>query len=232
MIIELYNIAMAGTMAIAGFLLTRDYVHFLQSTHSVSAVVKSIQHVFSNTVVSSSNSGTKMGYYPVLEYTMKGGPIAFTCIDEGAANRFHIGDKIRLFVSKSRRKSSRDCRSFVLLQVMLSVLVVGLLLAAFIPSTGMGLLHIIESSFVVATCLVVIVRFKRAQDETVDMHTYDIDSGKASYWLREPTAFKHWCKKFENKRQATRVRLSQMFGACCFVVSGGLAFGAIANALG
>ncbi len=229
MLVELYNVAMAGTMAVAGLLLTRDYVRFLKSTHQVNAVVKTIQHVF---LPSNARSGTKSGYYPVLEYKTNQGPVAFTCIDERAANRFHIGDKVKLHVSKSRRTGTRNCRTFVLLSAMLAVLVGGLFLSALVPDSGIGSLHIIVASFVVATSLFVIVRFKRDQDESMEMQTFDCDGGNASYWLKEPTAFKHWCKALHDRKQAARVRLSQAFGFCCFVISGGIAAGALSPVLG
>lgn len=224
MLVELYNIAMASTMAVAGVLLTRDYVRFLQSNHSVNAVVKTIQHVFTP---SSLRTGTKSGYYPVLEYQTESGPISFTCVDELAANRFHIGDELKLHVSKSRRTHNRNCRTFVLLSAMLAVLVTGLFAAAIEPSLGLSLAHIIVSSFVVATCLFVIVRYKREQDESSMMQTLDIDSGRARYWLREPTAFKHWRTCFNDKKQNSKVRLSQAFGGVCFAIAGGIAFGSI-----
>jgi len=222
-------VAMSGTMAIAGLLLTRDYVRFLKSTHQVNAVVKSIQHVF---LPSNARSGTKSGYYPVLEYKTNQGPVSFTCIDERAANRFHIGDKVKLHVSKSRRTSTRNCRTFLLLSVMLAVLVGGLFLSALVPDSGIGSMHIIVASFVVATSLFVIVRFKRDQDESMEMQTIDVDGGSAHYWLKEPTAFKHWCKSLHDKKQAARVRFSQAFGLCCFIISGGIAFGSLLPVLG
>lgn len=229
MLVEFYNIAMASTMAVAGVLLTRDYVRFLKSTHQVNAVVKSIQHVF---LPSNARSGTKSGYYPVLEYRTEQGPVAFTCIDELAANRFHIGDRIKLHVSKSRRTSSRNCRTFVLLSTMLTVLICGLLFSALVPDSGIGSMHIIVASFVVATSLFVIVRFKRDQDENLAMQTIDVDGGSARYWLKEPTAFKHWRKTLNDRKQAARVRFSQAFGVCCFVISGGIAFGTLFPAFG
>lgn len=229
MLVELYNVAMSGTMAIAGLLLTRDYVRFLKSTHQVNSVVKSIQHVF---LPSNARSGTKSGYYPVLEYKTNQGPVAFTCIDERAANRFHIGDKVKLHVSKSRRTTTRNCRTFVLLSVMLAILVGGLFLSALIPDSGIGAMHIIVASFVVATSLFVIVRFKRDQDESMEMQTIDVDGGSARYWLKEPTAFKHWCRSLHDKKQAARVRFSQAFGLCCFIISGGIAFGSLLPVLG
>lgn len=229
MLVELYNIAMASTMAVAGLLLTRDYVRFLKSTHQVNASVKSIQHVF---LPSNARSGTKSGYYPVLEYKTEQGPIEFTCIDELAANRFHIGDKIKLHVSKSRRTELRNCRTFLLLSAMLAVLIGGLFLSALVPNSGIGPLHIIVASFVVATCLFVIVRFKRDQDQNMALQTLDVDGGSARYWLKEPTAFKHWCRTLHDRKQAARVRFSQAFGACCFIMSGGIAFGGLLPFLG
>ncbi|KZZ60051.1 hypothetical protein A3762_03500 [Oleiphilus sp. HI0125] len=224
MLVEMYNIAMAATMAIAGLLLTRDYVRFLQSTHKMNALVKSVQHVFSP---SSHRGTTKSGYYPVLEYRSEDGPVSFTCIDPEAADRFHIGDKIKLHVSKSRRSHSRNCRTFVALSLMLSLLVSGMLISALVPDSGIGLMHIIIASFVVAVCLFVIVRFKREQDETENLQTLDIENGDVRYCLREPTAFNQWRKSFYDRKQAVRVRMSQVFGACCFVASGSIVVGAI-----
>lgn len=222
MLVEMYNAAMASTMAVAGLLLTRDYVRFLQSTHRMNAVVQTIQHVF----LPQGATGTKSGYYPVLEYKTVQGPVAFTCIDENVANRFHIGDGVKLHVSKSRRSHNRNCRTFVLLSAMLGLLIVGLFAAALIPESGLSPMHIIVSSFVVATCLFVIVRFKREQDEASSMQSVELDGGNAHYWLREPTAFKNWYKSFYDRKQLTRVRFSRAFGACCFVASAGIAIGA------
>jgi len=227
MLVEMYNVAMASTMAVAGLLLTRDYVRFLQSTHRMNAVVRTIQHVF----LPQGSSGTKSGYYPVLEYKTAQGPVAFTCVDNTVANRFHIGDQVQLHVSKSRRNQNRNCRTFVLLSVMLGLLICGLFGAALVPESGLSLLHIIIASFVVAICLFVIVRFKREQDEANSMQSLELDGGNAHYWLREPTAFKLWYKNFYDHKQIARVRLSRAFGACCFVASGGIAIGSAFSVL-
>jgi len=229
MLIDLYNIAMAGTMAVAGVLLSRDYVRFLQSTHCVNAKVKSVQHVFNSP---SAESGIKSGYYPVLEYRSDSGPVSFTCIDEQVSNRFHIGDRIKLHVTKSRRSELRNCKTFVLLNVMLTILIAGQIASAAIPQSGLGMIHIIVSSFVVATCLFVIVRFKRDQDESSSMQTIEAHGGTARYWLKEPTAFKHWRSGRQDRGQTARVRFSRAFGACCFIISGGIVVGSVLPVLG
>lgn len=225
MLNEFYNIAMAITMAVAGLLLMRDYTRFIRSVETVKARVTSIQHVFRH---ADNNSPMTSGYYPVMEYrTPDGGSVSFTCVDASISGRFNVGDSIRLKLFKSRRRFSRDCRTFSLLCLLLGTLVAGMFAGAAMPELGLDALHIISASFVIAICLFVIIRFKREQEASHGVVSFRNDGSEARYFLNEPTAFKHWKKNVTCSYQALRIRISQVFGLVCFMLAGGLGAGSL-----
>jgi hypothetical protein len=225
MLIEFYNLAMASTLALAGVLLVRDYARFLRSVHTLQAKVTSIQHVFVPTLdgkPKETKNTVESGYYPVVQYQTKQGPVSFTCIDSAVVDRFHIGDKIRLRISKSRRKADRTCKTFTLLAMMLVMLSFGLVAGASFPGFYLAPTYIFTASLVIAACLCVIVRFKREQDECKSIQVLHNDSGRTQYCLQEPTAFKHWGQAVRDNHQVSKIRSSQALGLVCFAISAAL----------
>jgi hypothetical protein len=225
MLIEVYNLAMASAMSLAGVLLVRDYTRFLRSVHTLPAKVTAIQHVFIPTLHGKpriTESTVKSGYYPVVEYQTKQGPVSFTCVDSAAVDCFHIGDRIRLRISQSRRKANRTCRTFTLLALMLVMLSVGLVAGASFPGFYLAPAYIFFASFVITGSLFVIIIFKREQDACEGIKVLHNDSGRAQFCLQEPTAFKHWGQAIRDHQQVSKIRSSQALGIVCFAIAAAL----------
>lgn len=219
MLIDVYNVVIALTLAVTGILLVRDYARFLTGVHSIKASVTSIQQVFLPPPTETSSYVNRFvvdGYYPVVQYNTESGPVSFTVTDQEASGRFHIGDRIRLRVTKTRRKENRVCKSFTLLGSLLCLLIAGLLASAFVEGIQLNAAQIVVASFVLAFCLLVIARFKRDQEDFHSLDMMQSQTGLTQLCLSEPTAFKYWRTTMMDRSQLNKVRSSQFFGFACF----------------
>ena len=125
--IDAFTFFMGLTLAVTGWFLCRDYARFLGASYFLKGRVTSIQQVFVAPSLRDAREGRPQpvvsdGFYPVIEYTSPTGAISFTAIDRSTSGRFHVGDEVRLRVSKTRRKQNRVCKSFSMLALSLVLL--------------------------------------------------------------------------------------------------------------
>ncbi len=217
---DAFTLTMAATLAVAGWFLVRDYARFLRSTYAMRGKVTSIQQVFVsraplNREGAPAESFVKNGFYPVIEYATKTGPVSFTAIDSNASGRFHVGDKVSLKISKTRRKETRMCRTFSVLVMMLAILCMTLVGIALFSAVKASAAQIVLASIVISVCLSILVLYVRGQDENCMHDLTRTESGYAQLCLFEPTAFRHWKSALRDPAQRYKIRSSQFFGATC-----------------
>lgn len=215
---DAFTLAMSLTLAVAGVFLYRDYVQFLRGVHSVLGKVCAIQQVFvpqESDATGARRPLVKNGFYPVVEYTSAQGPIRFTAIDHNISGRFHVGDKLRLRVTKSRRSHCRTCKSFSALVILLAVLCVSLVVAALFAQFHLLAHQVLMASFVIAFCFSVLVIYVRDQDKQEDQAFSRSELGHAQLCLFEPTAFEKWSQALKDPVQIIKIRSSQLIGAIC-----------------
>lgn len=207
----IFNIGL--TLAAASIFLVKDYVRFLLGVHSVSGKVVSIQQVFVHRSIGACGKPfVSDGFYPVVEYNSETGPVSFTVIDPSTSGRFHVGDRIRLKVAKSRRKQRRGCKSATIL-VFLQLLLLGSMLASGIFSDyHLSTPKIILASIVLALCFAILILYTRDQDEQGINDFSHTRSGLPQLCLFEPTACAKWHDAWVDRRQLLKIRGSQAFG--------------------
>ena len=219
--IDVLMIYMALTLSVAGCLLFRDHVRFLRGTYFISGSVISVQPVFisrlSGDDFSAVESGfVKNGFYPVIEYSTRGGNICFTAIDPAADGRFHVGDQVKLRISKTRRKENRACKTAMMLVAMLCALLGALLYDLATSMVELEMENIFLASGVIAIGLAILVSYVRDRDENDRHEVTRTQGGKTQLCLFEPTAFKNWSTTSRDRVQINKIRSKQFFGATCF----------------
>lgn len=218
---DAFVFVMGLTLLAAGLFLFRDYVQFLAGVHTLPAKVVSIQQVFLPGLSSETDAPggrfVSNGFYPIVEYHSETGPISFTAIDKAISGRFHVGDKLRLRISKTRRSCHRHCKSITALLSLLLVLCVCLFAAALETGAQLSAFKIIGASVVIALCFATLILYTREQDEQGNhrFRAASAASGPAQLCLCEPTAFEKWKGTWQDHRQKTRIRGAQAFGAMC-----------------
>lgn len=208
------------TVAVTGFFLYRDYTRFLRGAYAKYGKVVSIHQVFANTLGYDDNNQTsepyvKNGFYPVIEYPLEGGPVRFTAIDQLASGNFHVGDKVKLRIIKTRRKHSRTCKTLVALISMISLLALSMVGAALIPGIHISFGQILLSSLVIAVSLSILILYQRDQEQHYVHNLGHTKSGRAQLYLPEPAAFKNWTSSLSDPAQRIKIRSSQFCGATC-----------------
>lgn len=216
--IDAFSILMALTLLVAGLFLCRDHVRFLKSSYSMNGKVVSIQHVFLSALSGEqppkNTSMVESGFYPVIEYYLKGGAVSFTAIDPDASGRFHVGEDVKLRVIKTRRKENRSCRNAFILSAMLAAMCFSLMLDMWLSGIG-SVQRVFVASGVMATCLAILVAYARDCDEHGSRSVMRTPGGKLQLSLFEPTAFQKWGKSQRDARQRSKIRNKQMVGLTC-----------------
>lgn len=228
-------IVMGLTLACAGVFLLRDYVQSLVCKHLVHANVVSIQQVFTPQLMAAGkppNPYVADGFYPIIEYMSDGQPIRFTAIDAATSGRFHVGDRIKLKITQSRRKSSRSSRSLLVLLVLCLVLAGLMTFAAATDGLHMSIFKILGGSVVLAIGLTMMIIHTREQDERGLESLVDSGRAYAQFCLHEPTAFEKWRVAAADKRQQLKIRSAKAFAGCCFTAASMLFVVAFAPLMG
>lgn len=226
---------MGLTLACAGIFLLRDYVHSLVCKHVLHANVVSIQQVFTPQLMAAGKQPRPYvpdGFYPIIEYQSEGSPIRFTAIDSATSGRFHVGDRIKLRITQSRRKNARKSRSLAAL-LLLCFMLAGLMIYAAVSSDHrMSIFEISGASVVLAIGLTMMIIHTRELDERALDSL--VDSGKAytQFSLHEPTAFGKWRVAAADRRQHLKIRSAKAFAGCCFTAASMLFVVAIAPLMG
>ena len=209
---------MALTLMVAGLFLCRDHVRFLRSSYAINGRVVSIQHVFlsslSGELKPDQHRYVENGFYPVVEYYLKGGPVSFTAIDSDASGRFHVGEDVKLRVIKTRRKENRSCRNALVLGAMLAVTCFALVMDMLLSGIG-SVYRVFLASGVMAICLAILVAYARDCDEYGSRGVSRSQGGKLQLCLFEPAAFQNWGKSLRDPAQRSKIRNKQMFGITC-----------------
>lgn len=215
---DAFSFLMSITLATAGLFLVRDYARFLKGSYSMAGRVKAIQQVF-RILPESEDDARKVfvtnGFYPVIEYESDGLLVSFTAIDQQASGQLHVGDAVRLRVTKSRRRSNRRNKVATTLVSLLSILCLGLALDAAISEIHLSITQVVLASTTVAICLAILVLYVRDKD---DYYIHDVvrtRGGHVQLCLFEPTAFQKWQSALRDPNQAFKIRSSQAFGATC-----------------
>lgn len=214
---DAFAVMMALTLVSAGFFLVRDYVRFLSGVYTVNAKVISIQQVF----LPRHNDAAQAtyvsdGFYPVIEYETESGPISFTAIDSLTSGRFHVGDRLRLKVTKSRRRSQRRCRSVTVLFSLLMILAAFLIVSALFATFDLSLLKIIEASFVLGIGSAMLIIYTREQDAQGISQVAGYEANHTQLCLYEPTAFSKWRNAWQDRRQRNKIRGARACAGFCF----------------
>lgn len=214
---DAFTFIISLTLAIAGFFLYRDYARFLRGAYAKHGKVVSIHQVFSNNLYlhegASMQPYVKNGFYPVIEYPLEGGPVRFTAIDHLASGNFHVGDKVKLRIIKTRRKHSRTCKTLIALISMISLLALGMISAALTSSIYISLGQVLLASIVIAASLSILIFYQRDQDSHYIHELTHTKSGRAQLYLAEPAAFKNWTSALHDPVQRIKIRSSQFCGA-------------------
>ena len=130
---DAFSFLMSITLATAGLFLIRDYASLLKGSYAMVGRVKAIQQVF-RILPENEEEARKIyvsnGFYPVIEYEADGQLVSFTAIDRQASGQLHVGDTVKLRVTKSRRRADRRNNVATLLVSLLSALCLGLTLDA------------------------------------------------------------------------------------------------------
>jgi len=207
------------TIAITGFFLYRDYARFLRGAYTKQGRVVSIQQFFSSQLSSAQpikqTPFVKNGFYPVIEYAQEGEAIRFTAIDQHASGCFHVGDRIRLKIIKTRRKANRTCKSIFALIAMLGILSLGMVSAALTTTIYISIEQVLLASGVIMASLFILVFYMFDQDQHYDHNLTQTKNGETQLCLVEPTAFKNWKSALHDPVQRYKIRGSQFFGATC-----------------
>jgi len=213
----IFTVVMGLTLAVAGVFLYRDYVRCLRGVHSVFGKVTSIQQVFihqrTGTMGRSRNPFVKDGFYPVIEYKTPQGLVKFTAIDRNISGCFHVGDKLKLRVTKSRRRQNRSCKTFAVLVALVVALCASLALAAMFSEFRLATSQVLLASFVIAFCFSVLVVYVKDQDAHGEHEFTRSELGHAQICLFEPTAFGKWKTSLRDPAQLSKIRSTQFFGA-------------------
>jgi hypothetical protein len=216
---DAFTFVIGLTLAVAGFFLYRDYARFLRGAYAKQGKVISIQQVFSAQL---SSDATRLappyvrnGFYPVIEYSLKDGPIQFTAIDKNTSGSFHVGDQVKLRIIKTRRKATRVCHTFIVLVAMVTLLSLGMISAALSSSFQISIGQVFLASCVVAASLSMLIFYLRDQDQLYTHELTHTKGGRTQLCLAEPTAFKHWKSALLDPAQRYKIRSSQLCGATC-----------------
>jgi len=205
------------TLAIAGVFLYKDYAHFLRGAYAKQGKVVSIQQVFTNNLhsepINKKKSFVENGFYPVIEYLIKGEAVQFTAIDHNNSGNFHVGDQVKLKIIKTRRKESRLCKTAIALVSMIFILGAGIVFAGLASTVQVTIGQIFLSSLVIAICLAILVLYIKDQDEHFIQDLTQTKSGRTQICLTEPTAFRNWKSAFCDPVQRNKIRGSQFCGA-------------------
>lgn len=216
---DAFTLIISLTLAVAGSFLYRDYSRFLRGAYAKYGKVVSIHQVFSSLTSHADNSTSqtyvKNGFYPVIEYPHEGGPVRFTAIDHLASDNFHVGDKVKLRIIKTRRKHSRTCKTFIALISMISLLSLGMIGAAITSSIYISFGQVLLASMVIAASLSIMVLYQRDQDQHYIHELSHTKSGRAQLCIPEPAAFRHWKSALQDPVQRIKIRGSQLCGATC-----------------
>lgn len=217
--IDAFTLFMALTLVVAGLFLCRDHVRFLRSNYSLNGRVVSIQQVFLSSLSGGQQDSqvnyVENGFYPVIEYSLKGQPVRFTAIDPNASGRFHVGEDVRLRMFRSRRKENRQCRTALTLGLMLLLMCLALVLDMAFLELDFSTRSIFVASGVMAICLAILVSYARDCDEQSSRGVTRSQGGKLQLCLFEPAAFQNWSKTTRDPKQRNRIRNKQVFGATC-----------------
>ncbi len=214
---DAFTLIISLTLAIAGFFLYRDYSRFLRGAYAKRGEVVSIHQVFANNLYQ--HQGSKMqpyvknGFYPVIEYPLDGGSVRFTAIDHFASGNFHVGDKVKLRIIKTRRKHSRTCKTLTALISMITLLGLGMIGAALTSSIHISLAQVLLASTVIAASLSILIFYQRDQDSHYIHELSHTKNGRAQLYLAEPAAFKNWTAALHDPIQRIKIRSSQFCGA-------------------
>jgi len=227
---DAFIFVMGLTLAAVGVFLFRDYVRFLAGSYSISGKVVSIQQVFIPKPI-----GRKVdiepyvadGFYPVVEYKSDSTPIRFTAIDNVASGRFHVGDKLRLKVTKSRRKHQRHCRSMSILMSLLVLLASLMFVSATMTGYHLSVIKIISASFVLAIGFAMLIIYTREQDEQSEQNQLDTGKAYSQLCLFEPTAFNKWQATWQDRRQLKKIRGARAAAGFCFTSASMLVLAAL-----
>jgi len=216
---DAFTFTIGLTLAVAGFFLYRDYARFLRGAYAKHAKVVSIQQVFSTFLSSEGQPKQKSfvtnGFYPIIEYPQEGGAIRFTAIDQHASGNFHVGDQVKLRIIKTRRKANRTCKTVIALIAMITLLGLGMLVAALNASVSISIGQVVLASFVIAASLSALVFYMRDQDMQYIHELTHTKGGRTQLSLAEPTAFKNWNSALQDPAQRYKIRSSQFCGATC-----------------
>ena len=218
---DAFSLLVGLTLAVVGLFLCRDYVRLQRSAYAVTGRVKSIQQVFIPTRKATkeqeqpSAGYVANGFYPVIEYCANGQTVSFTAIDLNTRGSFHVGDKLKIRVTNTRRQPGRVCRTLVVLVAMLSILGSGLIASALIADLQLSIAQIIFSSLVIAAGLAILALYARDQDENCINRPTGITGSDFQLYISEPTAFQKWQAAMKDPTQRTKIRSSQFLGATC-----------------
>ncbi len=216
---DAFSILISLTLACTGVFLCRDYARFLRGSYAVTGRVKAIQQVFRFDAGKygevTSQPLVANGFYPVIEYENEGATVCFTAIDQIASSQVHVGDSVRLRITKSRRHSRRTNTMVTLLIALLSSLGLAMVLGPALFAEPLSVLQIILASLTITVCLAVLVFYARDKDEYHIHDTTRTPGGRIQLCLCEPTAFQKWQRALCDPAQTLKIRSSQAFGATC-----------------
>jgi hypothetical protein len=216
--VDAFVFVMGMTLATIGLFLFRDYVRFLSGTHRIRGKVVTIQQAFipRRDAQEEGCQFVSDGFYPVVEYQSEGEAVRFTAIEKAASGRFHVGDKLSLKVSKSRRKRHRHCRSMSVLTALMTVLAGFLVFFAFASGHHLSILKIVCASFVLAFGFAMFIIYLREHDEQGNDTSIDHNRAYPQLCLFEPTAYDKWQSNTRDRRQLQRIRGVRAAAGFCF----------------
>lgn len=215
---DAFSFLMSITLATAGLFLIRDYASFLKGSYAMVGRVKAIQQVF-RILPENEEEARKIyvtnGFYPVIEYEADGQLVSFTAIDRQASGQLHVGDTVKLRVTKSRRRADRRNKVATLLVSLLSSLCLGLTLDALFSEVHLSIVQVVLASLTVAVSLAILVVYVRDKDDYYINDVVRTRGGYIQLCLFEPTAFQKWQSALRDPNQSFKIRSSQAFGATC-----------------
>ena len=208
------------TLAVTGIFLYRDYSSFLKGTDAKRGKVVSIQSTFSsNNENKHSSPFVPAGFYPIIEYFYQKEAVRFTAIDHLASAKLHVGDKVQLRITKSRRKENRSCKSILALVSLISVLGIAMIVTSISGATPPSITQIFFGSFVIALSLAILALYLSDQDQYFLNDIKETKRGYTPLFLADPTAYRKWQSSFKDPVQRFKIRGSRVCGAT-FIGSG------------